>query len=320
MAKRKFYNKKDYFVDLQSNKIILSDELFAQLNSNNQWTKYKKIGGSSIGDILLKNEAFKSEFNAFCHITRLKLPVLTQKYVRAGVILEPLIFDKLREIQPNKDKLTILNYVAEEYEYDYFKGKDPIFGGVPDGYMCSLKELEVEKQINTLKNELAQNHNSELESKLIELEKQWSNLHSEGVILEIKTAGLKKLPKWDAGEVDLSYRKQSQLYSYLNGNKRYVIVALFLQEEDYKEPALVNLNQRNMRTYKYTINESEVKDDIETVRNWYQKYTNTKESPLFDLQKDQDQVEYLLCENEEQWGELLEKWKKAGKADLDVQP
>ncbi|WP_426461607.1 MAGa7180 family putative nuclease [Mycoplasma hafezii] len=324
MAQRKYYNKKDYLVDLENRVLILGPELYEKLHSNNKWTKYKKIGGSSIGDILLKNEPFKSEFSAFCHITRLKLPVLAEKYVRAGTVLEPIIFDKLRENQPNKNVAKIINYVAADYNYDYFDGLDPIFGGVPDGYMCSLKELELKKQLdeNHLATQQAINLGdlslaNYLKEQKVLLEQKYAELHKEGVILEIKTAGQKKMEKWDAGEVDLSYRKQSQLYAYLNGNFRYVIVALFLEEEDYIDPEKVNLDQRNMRSYKFTINENEVKDDITTVRNWYTKYTNTNISPQFDLNKDQDQVDYLLCENETQWAELLDKWKKIGKADAD---
>ncbi|RIV16391.1 MAGa7180 family putative nuclease [Mycoplasmopsis gallopavonis] len=328
MAKRKYYNKKDYFIDLENRQMILSDSLFAALKSNNQWTKYKKIGGSSIGDILLKDEPFKSEFGAFCHITRLKLPVMINKYVHAGTVLEPLIFDKLRESQPNKWSSKILNYVAADYNYDYFAGKDEIFGGVPDGYMSTLEEFNLENEINELKKQLTnfKNNNkieeiAKLEDQIALLEYKFNKEHREkGVILEIKTAGIKKMAKWDAGEVDLSYRKQSQLYSYLNGNLRYIIIALFLEENDYQNPADVDLNQRNMRSYKYEINELEVQDDITKVRNWYKYYTNTKVSPLFDLQKDQDQIDYLLCENEEQWIALLEKWKSIGKADPEIQP
>ncbi|WP_036451892.1 MAGa7180 family putative nuclease [Mycoplasma buteonis] len=324
MAARKYYNNKDYFVDLENHVLVLSDKLYATLNSNNKWTKYKKIGGSSIGDILLKDEPFKSEFSAFCHITRLKLPVLVDKYVHAGIILEPIIFDKLRKNQPNKELAKIINYEAANYNYDYFAGLDPIFGGVPDGYMCSYNEIETEAQINKLKERIAKANLdndiqlvNNLNDELKKLEAIYKDEHSKGVIIEIKTAGEKKLEKWATDGVELSYRKQSQLYAYLNGNYKYVIVALFLQENDYLDPQNVDLDKRNMRSYKFEINENEVRDDIATVRQWYEKYTSTKISPKFDLSKDQDQIDYLLCENEEQWQTLLDEWKKIGKADLD---
>ncbi|MFV8401386.1 MAGa7180 family putative nuclease [Mycoplasma sp. 005V] len=127
---RKFFNKTDYFIDYDKQVLILSDHLYAKLHSNGQFDKYKKMGGSSIADILIK-DAFKNEFSAFCHITRLKLPVLTQKYVHAGVVLEPRIFDYLRSKMPN---VAIENYEAAAYNYDFF-ASDPIIGGVPDGYL-----------------------------------------------------------------------------------------------------------------------------------------------------------------------------------------
>ncbi|WPB54722.1 hypothetical protein SAM46_01010 [Mycoplasmopsis verecunda] len=129
---RKYFNKKDYTIDYKNQVLILSDELYSKLHSNNQFDKYKKMGGSSIADILIK-DAFKNEFSAFCHITRLKLPVLTQKYVHAGVVLEPRIFDYLREKMPN---VSIENYEAAAYNYDFF-ASDPIIGGVPDGFLPS---------------------------------------------------------------------------------------------------------------------------------------------------------------------------------------
>ncbi|QNM93807.1 hypothetical protein H9M94_00835 [Mycoplasma sp. Pen4] len=273
---RKYYNNIHYTIDYNNQVIILSDKMYDDLHSNNQWTKYKKMGGSSISDLLIK-DAFKSEFSAFCHITRLKLPVLTQKYVKAGVELEPKIFDFLRAKLPDYG---IENFVAEDFGYDYFKN-DPIIGGVPDGFIPKYN-----------------------------------------MILEIKTAQEKKKEIWKKDGVDVSYRKQAQLYSYLKGADKYAIVALFLKpdEGDYEHPELINLNQRDIETYAFKLNEADAIDDIKKVKEWYIHYTNTKISPKFDLAINGDQIEYLACENEQQWIGLLNKWKAAGKADPDIKP
>lgn len=64
------------------------------------------------------------------------MPVLSKKYINAGVVLEPKIFDVLRS---SFKGLEIQNFVASEVEYDYFKGIDDVISGVPDGYIPSKK-------------------------------------------------------------------------------------------------------------------------------------------------------------------------------------
>ncbi|AKA49846.1 hypothetical protein VO56_00975 [Mycoplasmopsis gallinacea] len=275
MATRKFYNKQDYDIDFENNVVILKPQFHEKLLSNDKWSKFKKIGGSTVGDVLIKG-AFKSEFSAFCHISRIKLPVLTKKYVNAGVILEPKIFDFLRSRYP---KLEIVNYEAEKVDYDFFKDVDTVIGGVPDGYLPKQK-----------------------------------------CILEIKTAGEKKLELWEKEGVDISYRKQAQLYSYLSNSSSYKIIALFLKEDDYLDPASVDIVKRKIRAYDFTINQNEVLDDITKIKDWFKHYTTTGVSPVFNPSTDADQLEYLKCENETQWEALLNKWKEQGKADPDTKP
>ncbi|WLP85785.1 MAGa7180 family putative nuclease [Mycoplasma seminis] len=273
---RKLFNKKDYSIDYQNQVVILSDHLYQALHSQNQFEKYKKMGGSSIPDILIK-DAFKNEFNAFCHITRLKLPVLTQKYVHAGVVLEPRIFDYLRSKMPGVE---VQNFEAAKFNYDYF-ASDPIIGGVPDGF-----------------------------------------LPNKNMILEIKTAQEKKKEIWAKEGVDVSYRKQAQLYAYLKGADSYAIVALFLKPElgDYETPENIDLATRSLQTYAFKLNKQDALDDIEKIKNWYNFYTNTKISPKFDLSANADQLEYLECSTFEEWEALLNKWKAQGKADPDIKP
>ncbi|QGZ97846.1 hypothetical protein GE118_03480 [Mycoplasma sp. NEAQ87857] len=286
MAKRKYFNGIHYDVDILNKRIILKEPLLKDLQSDNQFLKYKKIGGSTIPDILLSNQPFKSEFAAFCHIARLKLPILQPKYVNAGTILEPKIFDFLREkalevakAQQTKP-LIIENFVAKDYGFDYFKGKIPYesIGGVPDGL-----------------------------------------LPEKDCILEVKTAGEKKREKWDKEGVDPAYLKQAQLYAYLNGNKYFNIVALFLQDNDYLHPELVDIRQRNFKIYPFKVNTIEVVDDIAMVEEWYKKYTSTNISPCFDNSKDADQIAYLMCKSYDEWEKLLDEWKRTGKAVADIE-
>ncbi|MGZ9797178.1 MAGa7180 family putative nuclease [Mycoplasma sp. 4013] len=277
---RKYFNKQHYIIDKENRVIKLLPEFYSELKTFDKFRGYKKIGGSSVGDILIENK-YKSQFNAFCHITRLKLPVLSKKYINAGTILEPKIFDLLRAKSPN---LYIENYEAKNFNYDYFAGVDDVLSGVPDGYIPSLNR-----------------------------------------ILEIKTAGESKKDKWEIEGVDASYRKQAQLYAYLMSKKlnkpitTYSIIAAFLIDAlgDYLNPQAVDLNKRKIKSYTFNVNNAEVEEDIRLVKDWYYKYTNTDTSPQFDFSNDADQLEYLECENYEQYNQLIARWKAIGKADKD---
>ncbi|MGZ9800595.1 MAGa7180 family putative nuclease [Mycoplasma sp. AC1221] len=277
---RKYFNKQHYIIDKENRVIKLLPEFYSELKTFDKFRGYKKIGGSSVGDILIENK-YKSQFNAFCHITRLKLPVLSKKYINAGTILEPKIFDLLRAKSPN---LYIENYEAKNFNYDYFAGVDDVLSGVPDGYIPSLNR-----------------------------------------ILEIKTAGESKKDKWEIEGVDASYRKQAQLYAYLMSKKlnkpitTYSIIAAFLidAQGDYLNPQAVDLNKRKIKSYTFNVNNAEVEEDIRLVKEWYYKYTSTDTSPQFDFSDDADQLEYLECENYEQYNQLIVRWKAIGKADKD---
>lgn len=155
-----------------------------------------------------------------------------------------------------------------KYNYDYFKD-DPIIGGIPDGYI---------EAINT--------------------------------IIEIKTTGEKNLEKWGSKGENLpsKYLKQAQLYSYLKKTNKFVIVATFLKEEDYINPSQYPIKQRKIKSYSFNVDNTQVEDDIAKIKQWYHKHTQSGISPEFDPKLDGEILEYLSCENQEQWKELYDKW------------
>lgn len=279
MARRKdnFYNGDYYVVDEKSQVVRLMPKFHNELlNGDPRFVGFKKFGGSSIADIF-ETDNFKSQFNAFCHMTRLKMPVLQMKYIRAGVILEPKIFEYLDKIFGKK--LDIEHIEAKQVDYDYFKDVEKI-GGIPDGLIKSKK-----------------------------------------MVLEIKTVNEKKYPYWTANNnagVPIDYRKQAQLYARLLNYKTYSIVALFLQDGDYDDPAGVNLTKRRMQNFNYKVNNAEADDDIKKIIKFYDYYSLSGQSPKYDLIKDADQVEYLKCRNRQEWKNLFERWKKEGKVDEDI--
>ena len=136
--KRHFYNQKEYFLDEDNQVLKLAPDFLEKLTIKKLWNKFgfKKIGGSSIGDVLLSDQ-YKSQFNAFANISWLGIPILDRKYVDAGIAIEPKVIDAIVEKTGKK----VTTYDVKEYEYDFFKGKDPVLGGIPDGFIESNKKV-----------------------------------------------------------------------------------------------------------------------------------------------------------------------------------
>lgn len=285
---RKYYNNLHYTIDWENSVICLKDEFYNELKTFDKWKGFKKIGGSSVGDILIKGDIFKSDFKAYCHITRIKMPVLSKKYINAGVILEPKIFEVLRN--QYKD-LEIQNFVASEVNYDYFEGIDQVISGVPDGYIPKLQTILEIKTAGEKKYDL------------------WAN---NGID-----------PSYRKQAQLYAYLMSKKLNQQIT---KYAIVAAFLKEDltkhinDYLNPQDVDLNQRKIKVYPFHVNQNEVLDDISYVKNWYQKYTNQKTSPKFNRSIHSDDLEYLACSSPDEWIKLLDKWKSLKKADIDVKP
>lgn len=269
IPKRHFYNNKDYKLDFEKKKMILSPNFHEKLLNHDLWGKFgfKKIGGSIVGDVL-EVDKFKSSFSAFCKIAWCGLPVLDTKYIDAGVAIEPMVISAIEE----KLKIKIKTFPPHEYDFDYFKGKDDIIGGIPDGF-----------------------------------------IESEKIIIEIKTTGIKNYENWKLFGVPVGYEKQAQLYAHLMGVEKFWIVATFLEEYDYNQPELYPIHERKIKNFAFKVNQEQVKDDIDKMKEWYIKHTKSGISPTWNEQIDNDLIEYLKCENENQYIELLEKWKEEGK-------
>ncbi|WP_338822585.1 MAGa7180 family putative nuclease [Mycoplasmopsis felifaucium] len=281
MAKR-FYNGVHYVLDEKIQVVKLLPEFHNQLlNGNGFNTQFKIFGGSSIADVL-ETDSYKNQFTAFCHMSRLKLPVLQKKYVNAGIILEPKIFEQLQKELDNTNQNLIIKHIeAKDVQYNYFKGLNDYIGGVPDGLIESKK-----------------------------------------IVLEMKAVNEKKLPIWTANNnagVPIDYKKQAQLYAYLLNYNAYSIVALFLKDEDYINPENVDLTKRVMKNFNYKVNIAEAQDDIKRVTEFFQYYSVTGTSPQYQLPRDINQVEYLRCHNEQEWNELFKDWKSRGLVDQDIE-
>ena len=269
VPKRHFYNNQDYYLDYQNQVMVLKPEFHDKLLKKTLWNKFgfKKVGGSLVGEVLEVDD-FKSQFGAFSKIAWCGLPVLDEKYIRAGVAIEPLVIQVLK----NVSKKEIQTFDPKAYDFDYFKDKDDIIGGIPDGFMVA-----------------------------------------DQIILEIKTTGEKNYTNWALYGIPVGYLKQAQIYTYLMGVHDYWIVATFLKEEDYLDPQNYPIKQRRLKNYRFKLNYDQVLDDIKKIKTWYQHYTTSGISPRWNDAKDHDLLEYLKCENEMQYLELMQRWKEEGK-------
>ncbi|BAW18197.1 hypothetical protein MBVG596_0397 [Mycoplasmopsis bovigenitalium] len=175
----------------------------------------------------------------------------------------------------------IQHIVAKDVGYDYFKNKHPIVGGVPDGLIPSKK-----------------------------------------IVLEMKSVQSKKRDLWikDNGmNLPLDYRKQAELYAYLLGYDKYVIVAAFLEENDYFDPQNINIFERHIESFAFSVDPNRSKDDLQKIIDFYNHYSRTGISPIYDARRDAMVVEYLACHNEEEWFNLFTKWKALGEIDEDIE-
>lgn len=95
---------------------------------------------------------------------------------------------------------------------------------------------------------------------------------------------------------------------------KYSIVVLFLEDDDYKDPASVDINKRYLKNYRFTLDIPKLEDNLKKVEDWYDKYTKLGISPEWNDSIDADYLEFLECSNKEEWEKLYRKWVEEGKA------
>lgn len=272
IKKRHFYNGKHYTIDRENNVVRLTPEFATQLRSNKLWGKFgfKKIGGSSLGNVLGSNP-FGSRFEESLRIMWLNLPMFDDKYTKAGQEIEP----KVVAIMESKLNQTLKRYSGEDYDYDYFKEHEFI-GGLPDAT-------------------------------------------GDRRTYELKTTGEKNIQKWEEYGVPEYYQQQVALYDYLlygNGEQQHtfeaVIVACFLKEEDYANPANVDLTSRVIKSYKVKYDPSDVESWMEKSKKFRDVIIKHGVSFPFDLsnKKDAEIISYLECKDENEYNDWLVKTGK----------
>lgn len=79
------------------------------------------------------------------------------------------------------------------------------------------------------------------------------------------------------------------------------IVACFLEEEDYSDPANVDIKKRKMKTFDVHYENEKAVQMIDIATRFRNQVMSTGASFPYDEEKDRDLLAYLECKNEEEY-------------------
>ena len=233
--------------------------------------KNKKITGTHFPTILGVNP-FSTPFEVWCRCTRTyEKPFEGNKYTNAGQVIEPKVFDFLRNSMGFGKNVLI---PEEAFGKDYFKKtwgdfyKNHLFlGGMWDAlitddngkveYVVEIKTVQVDGRSGTL-------------------DERWKD---------------GKAPDYQA--------LQASLYAYLLGVDKVIMVAVALKdsEGDYEHPEQVvpSFAKGNVYIDEFKISERYPNFDlyIEKATDWWNRYVLTGISPEYDEKKDAEILKAL---------------------------
>lgn len=223
--------------------------------------KTKKVTGTRFASILGLNP-WASEFEVWCAITKTyEKPFEDTIYTVAGKTIEP----KQAEYMKRSYGMEIIT-PTDKYGEDYFKKtrgdffpENPHLGGLWD--FLGVDENGV---VDT--------------------------------VLEMKTT--KRIEDWQ-NDVPEYYALQAALYAYLLGVDNVIMVASFLEEKDYNDPAKFVPNIKNTITVEFKVSERypDFAEKVATVEKWWADYVDTGVSPAFDEKKDAEILKALRTHN-----------------------
>ena len=221
----------------------------------------KKVTGTRFATILGLNP-WSSPFEMWCAITKtFELPFEDTVYTVAGKTIEP----KQAEYMKKSYGMELIS-PTDRYGADYFNKtwgdffpENPHFGGLWD-YLAVDEEGKVD------------------------------------TVLEMKTT--KRIEDWQ-NDVPEYYALQAALYAYLLGVDNVIMVASFLEEKDYNDPAKFVPNIKNTITVEFKVSERypDFAEKVATVEKWWADYVDTGISPAFDEKKDAEILKALRTHN-----------------------
>lgn len=221
----------------------------------------KKISGTKFGAILGVNP-WSTPFEQWCAITRTwEKPYEDTIYTLAGKTIE----SKQAEYMEKSYGMGLIRptdiYGADPFKATYgdFFKENKLFSGMWD-YLAVDEEGKVD------------------------------------TVLEMKTT--KRIEDWQ-NDVPEYYALQAALYAYLLGVDNVIMVASFLEEKDYNDPAKFVPNIKNTITVEFKVSERypDFAEKVATVEKWWADYVDTGVSPAFDEKKDAEILKALRTHN-----------------------
>lgn len=220
--------------------------------------KPKKITGTRFAAIMGKN-AWNTPFKTWCEITRThEEPFEDTIYTIAGKIIEPKQAEYMRRAYFMTGLKTPTYIFGENYFQKTrgdFFGDVPIFGGMWDYLLYDENGKPT-------------------------------------TVLEMKTT--KRSEDWENG-IPEYYALQAALYAYLLGVDSVMMVASFLEDEDYKAPEAFVPSSSNtiVRPFKVSERYPDFDKLIETAETWWKSCVEGGVSPVYDEKKDAEILKEL---------------------------
>lgn len=220
-------------------------------------TRAKKVTGTRFASIL-DLDRWNTPFKTWCAITRTyEEPFVENKYTIAGKTIEP----------------KIINYLNKVYFFGDLKSPTDIYG--KDYFKKTWGDFFPSEPI---------------------FGGMWDALYYEkgkvAAVIEIKTT--KRAEDWSNGAPGY-YALQAALYAYLLGIDDVVMVASFLEEEDYEHPEEFVPSSDNTIIDEFKVSERfpQFQAHIDRAVDWWNAHVVTGISPAFDEKKDEEILKEL---------------------------
>lgn len=243
----------------------------------------KKLTATRFATVLGLNP-WSTPFEVWCEITRTyQKPFEETIYTAAGKTIEPKQAQFMKKSYFMTNIVTPTDIYGEDYfnrTYGDFFKDEPIFGGMWDYLLFNENKKPV-------------------------------------TVLEMKTT--KRVEDW-AKDIPEYYALQAALYAYLLGVDDVIMVASFLSDKDYKDPAQFIPSAKNTITVPFKVSERypEFKKLVKKAEKWWKDHVETGISPAFDEKADaeilkelrtntlnpESDIEALLREGEELKAEI----------------
>lgn len=243
----------------------------------------KKLTATRFATVLGLNP-WSTPFEVWCEITRTyQKPFEETIYTAAGKTIEPKQAQFMKKSYFMTNIVTPTDIYGENYfnrTYGDFFKDEPIFGGMWDYLLFNENKKPV-------------------------------------TVLEMKTT--KRAEDW-AKDIPEYYALQAALYAYLLGVDDVIMVASFLSDKDYKDPAQFIPSAKNTITVPFKVSERypEFKKLVKKAEKWWKDHVETGISPAFDEKADaeilkelrtntlnpESDIEALLREGEELKAEI----------------